>query len=118
MAKKIFVIDDEPDIRDLVRSRLESNHFDVVLASDGQEGIENVRVERPDLIIVDVMMPRMDGFTFILELKRMKDCRDIPVIILTVKEKLDELFKVEGVHDYVTKPFDSDKLMEKVRKYL
>jgi len=118
MTKKILVIDDEPDIRDLVRSRLEASRFDVISACDGQEGMEKVEAEKPDLIIADIMMPRMDGFTFILELKRMEGCKDIPVIILTVKEKMEELFKIEGVTDYVVKPFEPEKLMEKVNKYL
>jgi len=118
MAKRILIIDDEPDLVAVLKVRLESQHYEVTSAGDGFEGLKKVEQAVPDLIILDVLMPRMDGFTFILELKKNEKFKHIPIIVLTAKEKMSDLFKIEGVPDYVVKPFEVDDLMARVRKYV
>ena len=116
--KKILLIDDEPDILQILRSRLAANGYAIVTAGDGEEGLRVARQERPDLIIVDIMMPRKDGFSFVVDAKSDEILRDIPVVVLTAKEMMANLLKMEGVRDYIVKPFESEQLLATVRKYL
>jgi CheY-like chemotaxis protein len=118
MAKKILVIDDEPHILKMVKSRLEANNYEVVVAFDGAGGLEKVASEKPDLIISDIMMPKMHGYEFVKKLKGDPVHKDIPVIMLSIKEKMKDLFELEGVSDFIVKPFTPEELLEKVRKYL
>src|SRR3989338_1841917 len=103
MNKKILVIDDEPEMTELLKSRLESQSYEIITAHDGEEGLEKARYEKPDLIILDVLMPKMDGYTFVRELKVEEATKGIPVIVLTAKRRMQDLFKLEGIHDYILK---------------
>lgn len=116
--KKILVIDDDNEIRDLVKSRLEANNYAVASASNGAEGLEKLEHEHPHLIILDIAMPKMDGYTFVLELKRMHQFRDIPVIMLTAKDRMKAIFDIEGVSGYFVKPFVSEDLLVKLKDIL
>jgi len=118
MAKKILVIDDEPNIVDVLKARLEANGYEVVIAHDGDSGLDAVKLTRPDLIILDVMMPRMDGLTFAKKMKADESIPDIPIIVLTAKEKMRDLFEIEGIKDYITKPYTAPELLEKIRRRL
>ncbi len=117
MPKKILLIDDDPTLIKMVQPFLESRGFSVAVAVDGEEGIEKVKADRPDLIILDVQMPRMNGYTFILEMKKISGAGSIPVIVLTAKVGMAEIFKVEGVKEYLTKPFKPEVLLEHINKY-
>ncbi|MDP2652910.1 MAG: response regulator [Candidatus Omnitrophota bacterium] len=114
MAKKILVVDDEADLVSMLELRLSANGFQVIKAFDGVQGLEKVRVEKPDLIIADVLMPKMDGFAFYKELKKAPGTSNIPVIILTARGKMEETFRVMGVDHFVTKPFDAADLVGKI----
>lgn len=117
MKARILVVDDEKDIRELISFYLLKEGFDVLEASNGEEALEIFENEYIDLGIVDVMMPVMDGFELVEELKGFKD---VPVIMLTAKaESKDKLrgFSV-GVDDYVVKPFDPSELMARVKAIL
>jgi DNA-binding response OmpR family regulator len=118
MAKKILVIDDDPHIVELLKNRLMACSYQVATAHDGEEGLEQVRKENPDLIIVDVLMPKMDGYTFVRTLKRSDPTKAIPVIVLTAKDKMKELFELEGVKDYMVKPYRPEDLLKKIRSNL
>ncbi len=118
MSSKILIIDDELDIVSMVKMRLEANNYTVISAFNGLEGLEKVKNEKPDLIILDIMMPKMDGFTFVQELKKNSEGKKIPIIILSVKDKMQDIFKMEGVQDYVIKPFVAEMLLERIRKYI
>lgn len=118
MSKKILVIDDDPHIVELLKNRLVACSYQVVTAQDGEAGLEQVEKENPDLIIVDVLMPRMDGYTFVRTLRRQDASRNIPVIVLTAKDKMKDLFELEGVKDYMVKPYRPEELMKKVRSNL
>lgn len=118
MSKKILVIDDDPNIVELLKRRLLASQYQVVTASNGEEGLKQVADEKPDLIIVDVLMPKMDGYTFVRTLRRDDEHRALPVIVLTAKDKMKDLFELEGVKDYIVKPYRPEDLMEKVKRNL
>ena len=117
MTKKVLVVDDEERLRILLQSYLRQEGFDVVTAINGREALFMARQEQPDLIILDLMMPEMDGFSFMHAHNKE---RDTPVIILTAK--MDEQEKVLGLElgadDYVTKPFSLRELTARVRAVL
>jgi len=127
MTKKILVVDDDPDILDATRMILESQGYDVVSARDGVEGLANLKAETPDLLILDLLMPKMDGFSMLRELldPRWSKYRDIPILILTsVREEASRRrYELEtglelGVDDYIEKPMKPDVLLERVSKLL
>ncbi len=118
--KKILLVDDEPELRTAVKIRLEVEGYKVIPASNGKECLELARTENPDLIILDLMMPVMDGYTALRRLKEDPDLSHIPVIILSIKEKIkmEGLFISDLVEDYVEKPFETEELLTKVRAVL
>ena len=118
MAKKILVIDDDPTLVKLVQPFLQAHGYDVSVCCDGEEGIARLNKEKPDLIILDVQMPKMNGYTFIFEMKKISHVKNVPIIVLTAKEGMAEIFKVEGVKEYLTKPFQTEKLLDHVKKYV
>ena len=115
MAKKVLVVDDESNIVDILRFNLQREGYEVVAAYDGQEGLDKARSEGPDLILLDVMLPRMDGFQVCEELRRTD--RLTPIIMLTAREEeRDRVMGLElGADDYVVKPFSVRELMARVR---
>ena len=117
MAKTILVVDDEPQIVRFVRAYLEDAGYRVVTADDGQQALFVARHEKPDLVILDLMMPGMDGWDFI---RRYRQERDTPVIMLTARiEETDQVLGLElGADDYVTKPFSPRALVARVRAVL
>ncbi|KAA3656944.1 MAG: DNA-binding response regulator [Chloroflexi bacterium] len=117
MAKTIMVVDDEERLVSLVRAYLEQNGFRVVTADNGRNALFLARQEKPDLIILDVMMPEMDGYEFMRLHQRDSDT---PIILLTAKvEEDDKVIGLEmGADDYITKPFSPRELMARVRAML
>lgn len=106
--KKILVADDEKNIAKLVKVNLERAGFEVVVASDGIEALKKVEEEKPDLIVLDIMMPRMDGITVLKKLKEKEETKSIPIVMLTVKAEDEDIFRgwQEGADSYLTKPFN------------
>ena len=117
MSKTILVVDDEKRILSLLKSYLEQQGFQVVTALNGKEAIFVARHEKPDLIILDIMMPEMDGFEF---MRQHRKERETPIILLTAKvEEGDKVIGLElGADDYVTKPFSPRELTSRVRAVL
>jgi DNA-binding response OmpR family regulator len=117
MTKKILVVDDKLELRTLLKSYLTQEGFDVVTASDGQEALYVARHEKPNLIILDLMMPEMGGYEFMRSYNREADT---PVVILTAKiDENDKVLGLElGADDYVTKPFSPRELTARVRAVL
>ncbi len=116
MTKKILVIDDEPHLVEVLASRLRANHYEVVTAVLGREGLEKAKSEKPDLILLDILMPDMDGYQVLRHLKEMIETKNIPVLILTVKKWSEDVKNAmeSGAIDYVVKPFEPLVLMEKI----
>jgi two-component system alkaline phosphatase synthesis response regulator PhoP len=117
MAKKILVIDDKKELRTLLKQYLTQEGFEIEAAADGQEGLFLARQEKPDLIILDLMMPEMSGYEF---MRIFSKEADTPILILTAKtEENDKVLGLElGADDYVTKPFSMRELTARVRAVL
>ena len=105
--RRVLVVDDEPDVLLLCRVNLEFEGYEVVEASDGVEALERVREHRPNLVLLDVMMPRKDGWQVLAELKEDEDLRAIPVVMLTAKVQEQDRIRgwSTGAAEYITKPF-------------
>lgn len=118
MPKKILAVDDEKHIVRLVQVNLERAGYTVITANDGKEALEKVNEENPDLVVLDVMMPYMDGFEVLQNLRRSPATRDIPVIMLTAKAQDADVFKgwQSGVDCYLTKPFNPMELLSFVKR--
>lgn len=118
MPKKILAVDDEKHIVRLVQVNLERAGYEVVTAHDGKEALQQVANENPDLVVLDVMMPYMDGFEVLQNLRRNPSTRDIPVIMLTAKAQDADVFKgwQSGVDCYLTKPFNPMELLSFVKR--
>lgn len=119
--KKIVCIEDEPEMIDLVRLILGRRGFELIGAVGGREGLETVRQVKPDLVLLDLMMPDMDGWEIYQHMKADEELRNIPVIIVTAKAQ--SIDKVLGLHiakvdDYITKPFGPQELIDSVNRVL
>jgi DNA-binding response OmpR family regulator len=117
---RVLVVDDESDIVSTVQYRLEFCEFEVITAANGKEGLEKAANEKPDLILLDISMPVMNGHEMLERLKNSPELKDIPVIMFTAFSDAKDVAKaVElGVADYVTKPFDFTELMGKISNAL
>lgn len=114
-----MVVDDENDVVELIKFMLEKDGHQVVTASNGQEALDKVEVTRPELIILDIMMPEMDGYTVNTRLQEKEDTKTIPVIILTAKGQMKDLFELgSNVVAFMEKPFDPRGLRDKIREIL
>ncbi len=116
--RKILVIDNDAEVLQLMKSRLEAkSQYEVMIAEDGEDGWEKAQTHRPHLIIFDIKMPKLDGYSFIRQLKRDENLKKIPAIVLTAYPHMQDLFALEGVRDYLVKPFDADQLLEKIERH-
>lgn len=118
--KKILVVDDEPELVKAIEIRLKAENYQVFTAFDGEEGLAKAREVLPDLIILDIMLPKLNGFKICRLLKFDEKYKEIPVIMLTAKtDEADKVVgKETGANEYITKPFDWDILMEKIKECL
>jgi len=120
MAEKILAVDDESDVLMVIKTGLEVEGFDVITASNGKDAVALAKEEKPDLILLDVMMPIMDGFEALKALKADEDTCMIPVVMLTglsERAKIQEALS-SGTSYYIVKPFDFDEVVNKVRTVL
>jgi len=119
--KRILVVDDEPDMRKLVETRLRGSGYDVISANDGEEGLAKAKQLKPDLILLDIMMPKMEGTAMAETLKQEEITRNIPIIFLTSlvrKEEEKEIANMMGEYFFMAKPFDWQKLLSMIEKVI
>ena len=118
MAKTILTVDDERSIVRLVQVNLERQGYNVLTAFDGRQALEKIAEHRPDMVICDVMMPYMDGFEVLRQLRRNAETRDLPVIMLTAKAMDSDVFigHQMGATCYLTKPFSPPELISFVKR--
>jgi DNA-binding response OmpR family regulator len=119
-GKRILLADDEEDIKTVVTMFLQSEGFEVVTAFDGLDALEKAQSEKPDLILLDLMMPVLDGYEVCKRLRASEQTANIPVLILTAatqKESRARALRV-GAKDYLVKPFEPERLLEKIQKIL
>ena len=114
--KKILVVDDDSTLQTMLRMGLENCGYRVFLANNGREGLEKIQSEKLDLIITDILMPVMDGYTFYKEVRRNKATESIPVLMLTVKNNMRDALETLGVNFFLSKPFDPDQLLATISK--
>ena len=117
MDKKILIVDDEKNIRDIIIYNLKKEGYQILQAADGEEGVRLAMEEEPDLILLDIMMPKMDGYD---ACKKIRETKNTPIIMLTARaEEVDKVLGLEfGADDYVTKPFGVRELMARVKANL
>ena len=119
MAKKILIIEDDNDFQDIYALYLQGESYQVLTACNGKEGLAVLEKETPDLIILDLIMPVMDGEEFYVRLREQEKWRSIPVIVASVNEKIPQrVVELGGVADSLKKPFEIDLLLEKIRTNL
>lgn len=122
MIKKsrILVIDDELEVVDLLKKRLEKADYQVVTATDGPQGFKKAVEQKPDLILLDIIMPEVDGLTVLRQLKAEEATSNIPVVMVTAKGMTDSIFEARkyGATDYIIKPFQWDELLKFIKRYL
>jgi two-component system alkaline phosphatase synthesis response regulator PhoP len=116
-GRKVLVIDDEPGIIEIVEANLEGDGFEVISASNGKEGLEKIKNEQPELVVLDVMMPEMDGWEVLRSLEQDAATAGLPVIMLTAKAAdEDYIFGLEeGAVEYITKPFLPQELVNRIK---
>jgi CheY-like chemotaxis protein len=116
--KKILVIDDNPDILKVVEATLRKAQLDVVMAMDGIGGLSKIGIEKPDLVLVDIKMPHIDGWTFLKRIRSIKGLKEIPVMVMSSYNNMKDLFAPEGIVGYFVKPIDPEELVRKIKNVL
>jgi DNA-binding response OmpR family regulator len=118
--KKILIVDDEQDIVESLKFVLESNDYTCYCAYNGEDGLRLAKEIVPDLMILDVMMPKINGYKISRLLKYDAKYKDIPIIMVTARSQLEDKMIGEetGVNEYITKPFELDQIVKKVEEYL
>ena len=113
---KIMVVDDEPNIVQTLQDRLEMNEYEVITAGNGREGLEKFEQEQPDVILLDVIMPIMDGHEMLEALRKRPTGQNVSVIMLTARSQTQDIARANacGIDDYIVKPFDLSELLEKI----
>lgn len=118
--KKVLIVDDEIDIVEILKSKLQEQGYDVICAFDGEEALEKVRQEKPDLVILDVMLPKMDGYQVCSIMQSEAGMKDIPVVMLTACSRMENIkMGMElGAVSYVAKPMKLDVLLGIIKAIL
>lgn len=118
--KKVLIVDDEPDIVESIKFNLEHENIECVEAYDGEEALLKAKMESPDLIVLDIVLPKINGYKVCRLLKLDKRCEHIPIIMLTARtdETDRSMGEAAGADEYVRKPFIMDELVKMVKKYL
>jgi len=118
--KKVLVVDDDADLAKMLKVRILAEGYEFMGAMEGREMLEVLKTRKPDVILLDIMLPNMDGYSILREMRKHEEYLDIPVIILSAKEKkkMGDLFALEKVAFFVEKPFDIKDLMEKIKESL
>lgn len=123
MGKKVLLVEDDAELCELIRLRLEQNGYEVISTMRGDEAVSKARDEKPDVIVMDVFLPHMDGFTALKEIrygtkeqgKATGPMRDVPIIVMTGRAPMmEEMFRLEGATDFMTKPMDIKALVERI----
>lgn len=118
--KKILVVEDEPDIAESLKLRLDMAGYDVVLAADGQQAVAKAKFESPDLVLLDLMIPKMDGYEVCRVLRSAEATKLTPIVVLTALQMVGDVDKAfeAGANDYLSKPFTNERLLAKIEKLL
>ena len=118
--EKILVVDDEPNIREMIKLRLEANNFKVICAAEGNEGLALAMLEKPDFVLLDVILPKLGGINMFHRLKKSVETKSIPVILFSAipGEEIEPLCHRLGAEDFIIKLFEAKDLLEKIKNIL
>lgn len=117
---KVLIVDDEPNNVDFIEQALEDTGYQLITATNGQEALDKIHSEQPDLVLLDLMMPVLDGFSVLAQVKADQTLRDIPIIIISSEQDSKSVVKgiKQGAEDYLTKPVNVNLLVNKVKDFL
>ena len=123
MNKKVMLVEDDPDLAEVVMHRLRESGFEVVHCTDGENALREVKLAPPDLLILDVFLPAVDGYSVLRAIKdflhKTKGIDDLPVIVITGRGALmKDMFKLEGVREFLQKPFEAARLVDAVKQHI
>lgn len=118
MPKIILVVDDERVNVELIKRKLLDQGYEINTAYDGEEALAAMKAQKPDLVLLDIQMPVMNGYTFMMEKSKLADFSRVPVIVLTAHNEMEPLFKRHGVKAYLLKPLKMQELLDKVAQVL
>jgi len=115
--KRVLMVDDDTDIAKMVRVRMEAEGYEFISITEGRGLLDTLKIKKPDVILLDIMLPDMDGYSILREMRKRDEYADIPVIVLSAKEKkkVGDLFALEKVRFFMEKPFDIKELMDKIK---
>ena len=117
---KVLIVDDEPFNVDYLQQQLEDSNYQLITAFNGREALDKIEREQPDLVLLDLMMPILDGFAVLAQVKADPVLRDIPVIIISAEKDSKSVVRgiKQGAEDYLTKPVDEELLIQKMKEFL
>ena len=118
MPKSILIVDDEPIVVEISKRKLQERGYEVVTAYDGEQALKSLKEKVPDLILLDIQMPKMNGYTFMMEKAKTPAFVNIPVIVLTAYNEMEALFKRHGIKAYLLKPLKLQELLDRVIEVL
>ncbi len=118
MPKTILVVDDEPVIVEITKRKLQEQGYEVMTAGNGEEALTQLGQKVPDLIILDIQMPKMNGYTFMIEKSKFPKMVNIPVIVLTAYNEMEPLFRRHGIKSYILKPLNLQELLDKITEII
>ena len=116
--KKILVIDDDQALTQALKARLEAEHYEVTIAENGVEGLKAFESGTPDLVLLDVVMPQMDGYTFVRTLKAKGLANKVPLLVLSGRDATRDIFELEGIRDFLVKPCSVETLIQRIKEKL
>lgn len=117
-GRKILLVDDDQDFAQIMEFQLKKKGYEVIVGFNGEEGLQKAYAELPALIMLDIKMPKMDGYTLVRRLKKDPATKNIPLIVLTSYEPMKDMFQMEGVNDYFVKSADMEKLLQTIEQRL
>jgi CheY-like chemotaxis protein len=118
VTKTILIVDDDPTLVRVLGQTLEKEGYRTVLAYDGAEALKKVLEDHPDLILLDIHMPKVHGYAFLFELRKIEGGQDIPVLVLTSNQDMGDIFAAEGVKEYLVKPCSPQSVLAKIKRYV
>ena len=118
MSKKVLLVDDEVMVLELAKKKLQNSGYDIITAANGQEALHILENNSPDCIVLDIQMPVMNGYTFLLELEKRHIYHKIPILVLTAYDAMEPIFKRHNIKGYILKPLKLEELVEKVKDIL
>ena len=118
--RRILVVDDEEDMRKVIAARLQANNYEVITAADGEKGWEEIVRKKPDLVLLDITMPKINGWKVLEKIRANEATKRLPVIMMTGKGETDSVLasKKHQATDYFVKPFETEELLEYIRRYI